>query len=380
MPPYLFLEVFMTTDDVNYILENQKTIEERISYQFRYHTKLLVQAFTRKSFAQEHDGYEDNEILELYGDQLVNTVMTKWLYDSYSTVPQTYTDDFFYSKKNEAELSKIRANYVNKSALAHCIDMLDLDDYLLLGNSDEKNEVWRNEKVCCDLFEAIIGAIAVDSNWDFKQIEKSCKAMWGMLDFNENYVTTLYDSCDDLGITEPKISVYQNYYGSNQPFRCEVKLNFSTNSTSYNQGLVIYNLSNIKTFNGAGNSEISAKMDAAKKAVDFLQKYKIEQIAQKATPETAVQTLNTLYLKKFISKPELNCSVSPDDDGNQVWRCECFIKEYEDWDGYNQAGIGEEYTKSAAKQSAAYDMICFMLGKENDKSLDNEDYYDLDDD
>ena len=151
----------MTTDDVNYILENQKTIEEKISYQFRYHTKLLVQAFTRKSFSQEHDGYEDNEILELYGDQLVNTVMTKWLYDSYSTVPQTYTDDFFYSKKNEAELSKIRANYVNKSALAHCIDMLDLDDYLLLGNSDEKNEVWRNEKVRCDLFEAIIGIAAL---------------------------------------------------------------------------------------------------------------------------------------------------------------------------------------------------------------------------
>lgn len=350
MPPYLFLEVFMTTDDVNYILENQKTIEEKISYQFRYHTKLLVQAFTRKSFAQEHDGYEDNEILELYGDQLVNTVMTKWLYDSYSTVPQTYTDDFFYSKKNEAELSKIRANYVNKSALAHCIDILDLDDYLLLGNSDEKNEVWRNEKVRCDLFEAIIGAIAVDSNWDFKQIEKSCKAMWGMLVFNENYVTTLYDSCDDLGITEPKISVYQNYYGNNQPFGCTLSL-------------YLQNSLNSKPIEGNGNSEISAKMDAAKKALNFLHKYQIKQIAGRATPETAVQTLNTLYLKKFISKPELNCFVSSDDDGNQLWRCECFIKEYEDWDGYNQAGIGEEYTKSAAKQSAAYDMICFMLGK-----------------
>lgn len=367
MPPYLFLEVFMTTDDVNYILENQKTIEEKISYQFRYHTKLLVQAFTRKSFSQEHDGYEDNEILELYGDQLVNTVMTKWLYDSYSTVPQTNTDNFFYSKKNEAELSKIRASYVNKSALAHCIDMLDLGDYLLLGNSDEKNEVWRNEKVRCDLFEAIIGAIAADSNWDFKQIEKSCKAMWGMLDFNENYVTTLYDVCDDLEIAEPKFSVYQNYYGNNQPFRCTLSL-------------YLQNSWNSKPIEGNGNSEISAKMDAAKKALNFLHKYQIEQIAGRATPETAVQTLNTLYLKKFISKPELNCSVSPDDDGNQVWRCKCFIKEYEDWDGYNQAGIGDEYTKSAAKQSAAYDMICFMLGKENDKSLDNEDYYELDDD
>ena len=139
--------------------------------------------------------------------------MTKWLYDSYSTIPDSFKDDFFYSSKNEAELTKIRANYVNKSALAHCIDILNLDDYLLLGKSDEKNEVWRNEKVRCDLFEAIIGAIAVDSEWDFKQIEKSCKTMWGMLDF---------------------------------------------------------------------------EMNAAKKALDFLHKYQIEQIAGKATPDTAV--------------------------------------------------------------------------------------------
>ena len=364
----------------NYIRENQTEIEKKIAYQFHYHKKLLLQAFTRKSFAQEHDGYEDNEVLELYGDQLVNTIMTKWLFDSYSSVPQNYADDFFYSQKDEAELTKIRANHVNKSALAHCIDMLDLDDYLLLGNSDEKNEVWRNEKVRCDLFEAIIGAIAVDSNWDFKQIEKSCKTMWRMLDFNENYETTLYDTCDDLGLSEPNFSVCQNYFRNNQPYQCEVKLNLSTDSNNYNQVWGIYNQANIKTFDGYGNSEIAAKMDAAKKTLNFLQKYKIEQIAQKATPETAVQTLNTLYLKKFISKPELNCSVSPDTDGNQVWRCECFIKEYEDRDGYNQAGIGEEYTKSAAKQSAAYDMICFMLGKENPYQESDDDYYDEDDD
>ena len=189
--------------------------------------------------------------------------------------------------------------------------------------------------------------------------------MWGMLDFNENFVTTLYDVCDDLEITEPKFSVYQNYYGNNQPFRCTLSL-------------YLQNSWNSKTIEKNGNSEISAKMDAAKKALNFLHKYQIEQIAGRATPETAVQTLNTLYLKKFISKPELNCSVSPDDDGNQVWRCECFIKEYEDWDGYNQAGIGEEYTKSAAKQSAAYDMICFMLGKENQYQETDDDYYDED--
>lgn len=340
-----------TNDDVNYILKNQEAIKEKIAYSFK-NRYLLIQAFTRKSFAFEHDGFEDNEILEFYGDQLVNTAMTKWLYDSYSTIPDTSKDDFFYSAKNEAELTKIRANYVNKSALAHCIDILGLEHYLLIGNSDEKNEVWRNEKVRCDLFESIIGAIAVDSGWDYKQIENSCKTMWGMLNFNENYIGMLYDACDDLNISEPQFSMFPIYHGNNSS-KCSISL-------------YIQNGWNHKIIDGEGNSETIAKMNAAKKALDFLHKYQIEQIAEKATLDSAVQTLNTLYLKRFISKPELNCSVSPDEDGNQIWRCECLIKDYEDWEGYNQAGIGEGYSKAEAKQASAYDMICFMIGKEND--------------
>ena len=276
----------MTTDDVNYILENKKAIEEKIGYRFENHTKLLIQAFTRKSFAQEHDGFEDNEVLEFYGDQLVNTVITKWLYDAYKIPFEKNKNDFFYSKKDEGELSKIRAGHVSKSALAHCIRELGLYEYLLLGNSDKHNEIWLKEKVLCDLFEAIIGAIAVASGWDLDKIIKSCKTMW--------------------------IPLY------------------------------------------------------SEKETDKETKIKMEQILKNATLDTALQTLNILYLKKFISKSELNCSVSPDEDGNQIWRCECFIKEYEDWDGYNKAGIGEGYTKAEAKQAAAYDMICFMLGKEND--------------
>lgn len=336
----------MTTDDVHYILENRRAIEEKIGYHFR-NPKLLIQAFTRKSFAMEHDGYEDNEILELYGDQLVNTVMTKWLFESFSK----YNGDFFYSEKNEAELTQIRAKYVQKSALAHCIDILNLDEYILLGNSDEHNEVWRNEKVRCDLFEAIVGAITVDSDWDFGKIESSCKTMWGMLNFDDNYIDILQDTCEDLNIAEPKFSVVQTY--GNPPFRCTIRL-------------YIQNNWNPQTIDGQGSSETAAKMEAAKNALDFLHQYQLERIAQESTPGTAVQTLNTLYLKGYISKPEFDCSVSPDEDRNQVWRCECFIAEYEDWEGYDQAGIGEEYTKAKAKQAAAYDMICFMLGKEND--------------
>ena len=343
-------------EDVQYLLEHQSEIEEKIGYRFGNYKKLLIQAFTRKSFAVENEEYKSNEELEFYGDQLVNTIMTDWLWHSYSTFPNSYKDDFFYSEKNESELTRIRAKYVNRSALAHCIDVLNLDRYLLLGKSDKNNEVWKNEKVRCDLFEAIIGAIAVASSikysyssskneWNWDVIEKSCKLMWEILDFDENFIDMLYDKCDELDIREPKFSsIYKNYDGS---FKCNVSLYL--NDSWYPTSI-----------DGFGKTETAAKMDVSKRALDYLQGYQIRQIIGNATEKTAVQALNTLYLKKFISKPNLNCFIKSHDDGHQLWRCECFIDEYKDIDGYMQAGIGEAYSKAEAKRLAALDMIEFI--------------------
>lgn len=92
------------------IINSQREIEEKIGYSFGTNRRLLVQAFTRKSFAEENEGIEDNEVLEFYGDQLVNTIMTKWMFDSFSQYSGGFQNDYYYSKKNEAELSEIRAS------------------------------------------------------------------------------------------------------------------------------------------------------------------------------------------------------------------------------------------------------------------------------
>ena len=169
----------MNFSDPQLIINSQKEIEEKIGYSFGTNRRLLVQAFTRKSFAEENEGFEDNEVLEFYGDQLVNTIMTKWMFDSFSQYAGGFQNEYYYSKKNEAELSEIRARYISKSALAHCIRLLQFDYYLLLGKGDIKKEIWNNGKVLCDLFEAIIGAIAVHSasrtpngyKWNYDVIE-----------------------------------------------------------------------------------------------------------------------------------------------------------------------------------------------------------------
>ena len=57
-------------------------IESQINYSF--HNKfLLQQAFTRKSFTQEHEEYESNEVFEFLGDSELNSIVTKWIFDSF---------------------------------------------------------------------------------------------------------------------------------------------------------------------------------------------------------------------------------------------------------------------------------------------------------
>lgn len=351
-------ELFNTPD---FILENQNEIEKNIEYHFGSQTKLLIQAFTRKTFAKENEGFVDNEVLELYGDQLVNTIITKILFETYSKIPSNYQNEYFISSKNEAELSKLRASYINKSALAHCIEILGFDDYLLVGKSDEEKEIWKNEKVRCDLFEAIIGAIAVSSakhfskdiiDWDFVQIEKSCRKMWSALDFQENYESNLFDACDDLGLNPP---VFQpKYY-------------LGMASQKYDYRVTLYNSKNqrLNEFEGAGSSEMAAKFDAAKKAINYLHSFEVNSYLENATPDTAVQTLNTLYLKQLITKPIYEFESYDDGEGCQVWNCSCAVDNYADKEDYENRGYADKHSKAEAKQAAAYDMICFILDKPN---------------
>lgn len=336
----------MSNNPSNYILSNKEYIENRISYTFR-NQNLLVQAFTRKSFSQENSNFANNEILEFYGDQIVNFVMTKWLFDSFSYEPNY--NHFYESEKDESELTNIRAKYVKKETLSHCISVLGLEEFLLLGKSDETNQVWKNDSVKEDLFEAIIGAIAIDSQkndktWDLEVLTKSCKAMWGMLDFNEDYISKIFDFCNNNNLTDPQFSISKTYDNNNK-YHCRVN--------------IYLNYEWLKG-EGSGNSEIVAKMNAASKLLDEIDFYQMKKIAGNFTFENSVSKLNILYQKKFICEP-IYKFYSPNETKNGIWRCECFIDDYKNYEGYLQSGIGEENLKADAKRAAAYSMLRFIF-------------------
>lgn len=61
---------------------------------------------------------------------------------------------------------------------------------MYLGDSDIDNNVVTQDKVKADLFEAILGAIAIDSDWNADEIQNSVSTMLNIDKFLANIDTT----------------------------------------------------------------------------------------------------------------------------------------------------------------------------------------------
>ena len=118
-------------------------IESNIQYRFN-NNKLLKQALTHRSICSENN-YEK---LEFLGDSIINFYVTNWLFSNYKNA-------------NESELSIRRAQLINKKKLAYISKELKLYKGLII----EKNIIL-SERIHCDIFESLIGAIYMDSNYN----------------------------------------------------------------------------------------------------------------------------------------------------------------------------------------------------------------------
>lgn len=215
--------------------------------------KLLIQAFIRRSYSQEHPEWQHNQVLEFIGDSVLDSYFVRLLcspefknYGSYNNSAQ------FVSTKNEGELTKIKAQYVNGEALAKHIDNLNFAQYLILGGADEKNKVQNKQATKEDLFEAIIGAVALACNFDNNIIKSVCGEMLELGKFQkkqqdtdqrikemrnligaesnitaENAVSKLLQLCQKKYISVPQYSYNDKpeYDNNNNPlWKCSCKI------------------------------------------------------------------------------------------------------------------------------------------------------------
>lgn len=343
--------------DENELIE----VQNRIDYKFK-NLDLLVQAFVRSSYAIENGG-ADNEVLEFIGDRVLDLIIVQLLVDKYGYIEDESNE--FFSDLDEGELTEIKRQLVQRKNLARRIDMLGFADYLIMGNSDIKNNVDRQESVKEDLFEAIIGAVALDCEWNMKTLKNVIEIMLEPDDIlddysDENYISLVQEWCmikeGELPLYHVKQAHKAIFYGSNYIF----SPGFNYRSIWNYKYMSYLRLPSIdKIFVDFGMSEKESRMKVAEIAYQFLEKndmlLSIRDEIENPSRKYSINQLETLARRGYFSMPIYNFKQKYDRDGNPIWSCKCRIKEYDN-SFYERAS-----TKREAKKSAAYKMLLYVL-------------------
>lgn len=145
-------------------------IERKIGYHF-IDEKLLIQALTRRSASLD----KNSETLEFLGDRALDYVVTKNLdciFGSHNN--EVYRDKnagFYKNEFSEGEMTRIKSRFVSTEYLAEAADRLGIGEYIIFGKSDLNNNMQNSSNAKEDAVEAIIGAVAVDTDWDYNELE-----------------------------------------------------------------------------------------------------------------------------------------------------------------------------------------------------------------
>lgn len=141
---------------------------------------LLDEALTHRSFSSRN-----NERLEFLGDGILNFVIAHKLFKLYPDV-------------QEGDLSRLRANLVNKDSLAEIADRLELGEVIRLGSGELKSGGFRRPSILADAVESIFGAVYCDGGFE------SCRELIVRL-----YADRLALSMDLQSLKDPKTQLQE---------------------------------------------------------------------------------------------------------------------------------------------------------------------------
>lgn len=126
-------------------------LEDRIGYKFR-NPLLLAEALTHPSLRHETQQHHfDNQRLEFLGDAVLQLVITEQLYGH-------------FKDEAEGQLTKLRSRLVSREALTVHAATLELGRYLMMGRGEEASGGRERGSTLADAFEALVGAIYLDSD------------------------------------------------------------------------------------------------------------------------------------------------------------------------------------------------------------------------
>ena len=165
-------------------------------------------------------------------------MISKWLYKKYP--------DY-----NEGELTKKRAELVNKKFLLTISKKIFKTNDIIISKSIQKNNEKTINNIYSDIIESVIGAIFIDSNINNVEIFIKNHLLSNLVDSkisNINYKGILIERCHKSNYKEPIFELLELKNGAQIEFQATVIIN---------QNLYI----------GLGNTKKNAQIDAAKKAL-----------------------------------------------------------------------------------------------------------------
>ncbi len=168
---------------------NLQDFQQHLGYYFN-NQNLLKEALTHKSAKKS----THNERLEFLGDAVLDLIIGEFLYKKFPHSP-------------EGELSKMRASMVNEKAFAKIAKHLNIGKFLYISHSEEHNNGREKDSILSNAFEAIIGAIYLESGLEKVQgiVLKILDILYPKIDLKNlfyDYKTSLQELTQALfGIT-----------------------------------------------------------------------------------------------------------------------------------------------------------------------------------
>ncbi len=357
------------------IVEDMPIVEAKIGYEFK-EKSLLGQAFVRKSFGVEHD-VPHNEILEFVGDKVLDIAVIRllinehcsmtvdWKYQEqlkYQPVRKFNEPNVLHANKDEGELTEIKKALVQRKNLARRIDELDLVKYIILNQSDIDNSVAEKDSVKEDLFEAILGAVALDCNWDMEVLTRVVDQMLqpDLSETDVNYVSNLQEwSQKKYGVLPLyTVKTYNTSYWHMSGYIYDSNRNFKM---STNPGYIAYlKIEGIpEIVLGFGSTQSEARQDAARYALKVLEDrdllFSMKDEIEDPSRDMAINQLEILSRRGYFVLPEYSFEETYDGDGNPVWSCTVSIPET------SVEFSAECSSKKDSKKDAAYKLLVHLL-------------------
>lgn len=343
-------------------------IQDQIGYNFQ-NIDLLRQAFTRRSYASEYGG-GDNEVLEFIGDKVLDFIVVKLLTEKYGYFIND-CEDFnpeekfaeFSCNKNEAELTEMKKKLVQKKTLADRITALDLADYLIMGNGDVQNNIHEEFSVKEDLFEAILGAVALDSDWNMEAIQDIVQIMLNPDSYlNENVEDNYVELIQEWTLKKYGMVPWYHFEKASQiiwycPFDGISSIYDGNPKLKHTCLLKLGKLD--KIFRSFGSSKNEARKLVCALAYKELKNNNLLLSIRDEIPNPnkndSINQLEILARRGYFSIPSYEFEQKYDNNGNPVWQCVCHIKDIP------EHFCAKSSSKKNAKKQAAYQMLRHAL-------------------